>query len=69
MNKLEDYKAKMRARKAAALGMTVEHFDAHCEAELLKQREINQLLLNRDRQWAAIAANANFFKRSFSKLA
>jgi len=62
-------KAQMRARKAAKLGMTVEQFDAYVLEEQRKLDEINDLCRNRVRQWASIAANANFHNRSFFKLA
>lgn len=49
--------AKLRARKAAALGMTLEQFDAHCQRE---QAKLDAYHRCSDREWSrsVIAAGA-----------
>lgn len=68
MSALSEAKAKLYARKAAALGMSMEQFLAHIEDEQRKLDAINRACTNRVHQWAVITANAACFNRTFTKL-
>lgn len=67
MSRLDVYKANLRARKAAALGMSLEQFNAHIEAEQSRIDEYNLCVYDHDHQMATIARWAKGHRRTFTK--
>lgn len=68
MSTIAEHRAKLRARKAAALGMSLEQFDAHVAAEQARIDAIRRAMYDRPHSFFVIGVNANFFNRSFTKL-
>lgn len=54
MNKLAEYKAQLRARKARKLGMSLDQFDAYVIQEQRRLDDIHQAKTDREYQFSVL---------------
>ena len=68
MKRLDDYKAALRAKRAAARGMTLEQYDAHVAREQDKLDAVRRFYADREACHAVIALYAERHGRTWSVL-
>lgn len=66
MSRLDEAKARMRAAKAAKLGMTLSEYDAHCQREQERLDAIRSFYSDREACRAVIAKHADRNGRTWS---
>jgi hypothetical protein len=67
MSAVAAYRRALHARRAAALGITVEDYLRRLDNEAAEQRRINELVTSGHAQWAVIARHARGHGRLFSR--